>query len=536
MGGLSAAHELVERGFDVEVYEAREIFGGKARSFPVEKDEVEGLPAEHGFRFLPGFYRHLRDTMERIPVEGGETVRDNLVETKEVLRGEADGDNTQHPLDPPETPLKMIQRLNEFYWREHIPSREHDFFLNRYHYIMTCCEERWEAELENTSWWEFTHADEMSEAYRKHLVRGLTKILVAMDAEKSSARTIGKILKQMSLNALDDEHNIEILNAPTNEAWIEPWSTYLEEQGAELHEDEAVESIDYRDGRIQSVETTESTVEADHYVLATPIEVAIELVTDEMKEDAPSLVEMRELHTDWMNGIQYYLDRDVELVEGHGMYLDSPWALTTISQNQFWSREVSSYGDGDVEGIISVCISDWDTPGVEVEKPASDCTREEIRDEVWTQLKRHLNEDEAVLKDEHLKGYHLSPGITREDGETTNAEPLLINTVGSRQHRPPADTEISNLYLASDYVLTETDLATMEGANEAARNAVNGILKRSSHTAEEAETWGLRDPTVLKPLKFHDRQRYRLGLPHVAETTGKLWKKRLSLTERLQAD
>jgi len=34
VGGLSAAHELAERGFEVTVYEAREP-GGKARSMPV---------------------------------------------------------------------------------------------------------------------------------------------------------------------------------------------------------------------------------------------------------------------------------------------------------------------------------------------------------------------------------------------------------------------------------------------------------------------------------------------------------------------
>jgi uncharacterized protein with NAD-binding domain and iron-sulfur cluster len=35
VGGLSAAHELAKRGFKVGVYEAREVFGGKARSIPV---------------------------------------------------------------------------------------------------------------------------------------------------------------------------------------------------------------------------------------------------------------------------------------------------------------------------------------------------------------------------------------------------------------------------------------------------------------------------------------------------------------------
>ena len=84
IAGLSAAHELVERNFDVEVYELLSIPGGKARSFPVPgsgKDGRKDLPGEHGFRFFPRFYRHVTDTMARIPYGPTGTVVDNLVDT-----------------------------------------------------------------------------------------------------------------------------------------------------------------------------------------------------------------------------------------------------------------------------------------------------------------------------------------------------------------------------------------------------------------------------------------------------------------------
>ncbi len=34
VAGLSAAHELAERGFQVRVYERKPVLGGKARSIP----------------------------------------------------------------------------------------------------------------------------------------------------------------------------------------------------------------------------------------------------------------------------------------------------------------------------------------------------------------------------------------------------------------------------------------------------------------------------------------------------------------------
>src|SRR5262245_4214478 len=87
VAGLTAAHELAQRGFEVEVYESRDIVGGKARSFSLPG----GCPAEHGFRFFPGFYRHLRDTMERIPYhEQRRGVRDNLTSTRDIQVLQAD--------------------------------------------------------------------------------------------------------------------------------------------------------------------------------------------------------------------------------------------------------------------------------------------------------------------------------------------------------------------------------------------------------------------------------------------------------------
>ena len=81
VGGLSVAQELAERGFQVEVYERRPVFGGKARSIQVPGSASQGrrpLPGEHGFRFFPSFYKHLPDTMKRIPF-AAKSVFDNLV-------------------------------------------------------------------------------------------------------------------------------------------------------------------------------------------------------------------------------------------------------------------------------------------------------------------------------------------------------------------------------------------------------------------------------------------------------------------------
>jgi 15-cis-phytoene desaturase len=90
----------------------------------------------------------------------------------------------------------------------------------------------------------------------------------------------------------------------------------------------------------------------------------------------------------------------------------------------------------------------------------------------------------------------------------------VINTAGSLQYRPEAQIEIENLFLASDYVRTYTDVACMEAANEAARRAVNCLLAASGSSARPAQLWPLVEPNFLKPFQEIDRIRFSLSLPH----------------------
>jgi uncharacterized protein with NAD-binding domain and iron-sulfur cluster len=322
-----------------------------------------------------------------------------------------------------------------------------------------------------------------------------------------------------------------VLDRPTNEAWIDPWTDQLAGTGVGLHTGAPATGIEFDGRRVTGVTVDgHGTVEADHYVLAVPVEVTPDLLTREMERTAPSLAGIRDLDTAWMNGVQFYLDEDVRLARGHGIYADSPWALTSISQRQFWEGYDIDH-DG-VEGVFSVIASDWDTPGILYGKPARECTREEIVEEIWAQLKAHLNRGgRKRLRDDVLVDSFLDPAIVETDTGVENRSPLLINTVGSLKHRPEADTSIPNLVLAADYVRTDSDLACMESANEAARRATNAIIDRSGARADPCRLWSLEEPAVFDPLKRQDRVRYRLGLPH----PGEVEKSARGLARRLRA-
>jgi hypothetical protein len=141
-----------------------------------------------------------------------------------------------------------------------------------------------------------------------------------------------------------------------------------------------------------------------------------------------------------MVGIQFYLKEDVEITHGHVAYVNSPWSLTSISQHQFWKKiDLSQYADGQVKGILSVDISEWDKPGV-IEWPqkqgppkkqtADECLPEQIKEETWQQMKTSLNvEGKEILTDDNLLAWHLEMDVVKDPNnqdKVKNLEPLLV--------------------------------------------------------------------------------------------------------------
>lgn len=528
VAGMSAAHELIERGFRVTVYEHKPVPGGKARSIEVPNSGTDGrkdLPGEHGFRFFPRFYKHLPDTMSRIPYKDGSCV-DNLVQTTRI-------EMAQYGLPPvvsvsrfPRS-LKDVEVILKAMTGGQTGLTEEDalFFAKKLWQILTSCEDRRIEEYEKQDWWTFIDANSRSTAYQKFFGHGITRSLVAAKAQKASARTMGDIIVQMLLDiATPGESADRLLNGPTDDVWIMPWLQYLRDKGVEYHMNVQVNGFECDGSQITGVkihrEGEDSTVTADYYLAAIPVERFAPLLNDQMIQADESLESIKSLanNVEWMNGIQYYLSKDATIDHGHTIYIDSEWALTSVSQRQFWEGyNFSNIGDGDVEGILSVDISDWDAKGMNG-KAAKHCTREEVTDEVWEQLKRSLNvEGEQILSDDHLITSFLDPDIVAYDHEKglveKNLEPLLVNLKNTWNMRPEASTEIPNFFLASDYVQTNTDLATMEAANEAARRAVNGIIGASGSNATPCEIWKLHEPDILAPWRDNDQKRFDRGLP-----------------------
>ncbi|KOU36878.1 hydroxysqualene dehydroxylase [Streptomyces sp. WM6368] len=538
VAGLTAAHELAERGYAVTVYERRAL-GGKARSMDVPGSARGGrrpLPAEHGFRFIPGIYHNLPDTMRRIPFPGNaHGVWDNLVAPREMMFARAAGrEDLRAPIPWPEhspaelTPEELRRALTGILQTlVRLPLHESAYFVDRVLVFLTSCDERRTEVWERTPWWDFVRAERMSNEYRRILAVGITRNIVATKAEEASTRTVGTLGEAFVFNLLGrgaDGPPDRILNLPTNEAWIDPWEAHLHSLGVEFRIGWTVREVRCTDGRVSGVavegpDGTVQTVTADHYVSALPVEHARRTWSAALRAADPMLGRCDRLQTDWMTGIQFYLTERAPLVHGHVNCIDSPWSLTAIQQAEHWpSRDFpADYGDGTAVDCLSVDISEWDRPGILYGKTAKQCTRDEVAREVWAQLKASLNDTgKTLLADSKLHSWFLDPGV---DGlgtpHPTNQDELLIHPVGTLHNRPSAGTRIPNFFLSGDYVAVDIDLATMEGANASARAAVNSLLDRDGSQAPRCTVRPMYRAPELEAARRHDLWRHRLGLRNV---------------------
>jgi uncharacterized protein with NAD-binding domain and iron-sulfur cluster len=537
IGGLTAAHELAERGFAVTVYERR-AFGGKGRSLAVPRSARGGrrpLPGEHGPHSIYGFYQHIPDTLRRIPFASNPNgVFDNLTALPEIrfarARGDGEftiwgGDRRPSPTDPQ---LDFVAKF-----ATHLPPDDLAYFLRRAAVFFSSCDARRFGEFEHISYWDFIGAEHRSDDYQELLGDAFTRGTVAQPLKTASARTIGAFVEALLYSLLGRCGNgpaARVFDRPKNEAWFDPWVAHLRRLGVRLRLGETVTGLDVHRGRIIGARLRgprgTHTVAADWFVCALPVERARRLLSPAVLRADPGLESMRDLRARWANTIQYFLREPTPITRGVVDHVDSPWALYSISEAQLWpSRDLPrDYGDGQVRDCLSVAISDLDVPGVLYGKPARDLTPRQVARETWVQMQQHLNRPgRERLPDSLMHSWYLDPGLvfSRAAGRFVgNHDQLVSYTVGSWKNRPQAATAIPNLVLAADYVQNSAPFASTEAANEAARHAVNALLERSGSNAAPAHVYPMYRPPEWEPLKRIDEGLYRAGRPNTLDVPG----------------
>jgi len=532
IAGLSAAMELIE-DHEVLVIERRDIAGGKARTWTDPDYEVF---REHSFRVFHDTYHNTFDTMRRVRTGPGRTIRDNL-----------EGFVSKEDIDA--TGEDLFRRWVRSYlgdgsvpWPERVRlARDAGRLLK----AMCSSDDRLRARYSSSTFEEIFI--ERADGSRGLIFQGLKD----MSQVEYSADRINPDVKIM-INFIE-KHFLQgvlglgwnALKGPTSDTFIEPWRRHLADLGVEFRFGTEVVSIDHDDRRhhITSVtvraadtpadtpaDTDVETITGDCFISAMPTDALLELATKDLLIAAPTIARLGEVRRVWNNGVIIYTSVKTKFLGGY--YMWHPWRVALTTYADRWSGEfdITGYGVGEVKGtikdIISYVITDWHAPGLKVKKKASDCTPDEIYDELcWMCL-----EDPSILP-EFDPAVHVYPVDADGHAVTCLVDGSLIYDAASGRiivnedtlaHLPPggsfrmpgATTEIPNLFLAGCHCYNAFGCGdSMEGANETGRRAANAVLEaersRRRVTIHEGRTKS-KPVRVLEALRRIDRRVFGL--------------------------
>lgn len=531
ISGMTAAHELVERGFQVVVYEARSNLGGKARSIFVPgtaTDTTLGLPGEHGFRIFGGFYKHAFDIMKRIPFENQtQGVFDSLHANERNTITLPNGSRFHIPLKLNFNQMNFKSLATYFedlvsYNKVGISNYEVGIFINRLALVLQSCEERRYAEYEKITWYDFLQSSKASPLFMDIFGAGLVTLIQAIRGHEASARTIAQAFYNTFSQVFQNRKGgVYSLNAPTSVSWIQPWKEHLESLGVVFKTGHELKYLVLRDDTQieKAVLMTEGhliEVQADIYISALSIQGVQELIrTSGIDRKDAALKKTLDLTSKWLIGAQYFLDTDVRFPEDFLMVAQSPWAVTAVASNTFWKKDVRQYSDGTVKGLISVDISEWERPGILFGKPAQNCTPEEVRAEAWAQLLQGADPSTRTqLMNAKILNWSIDPTVHFRPQKNAYRDGLFMNIADSWKNRPNNSTQYSNLFLTGDYTQTWTDLACMEGACESGKRVTNAILAAQGDSSL-VKVMRPDEPQAFLAGKLIDQMRFKAGLPQI---------------------
>ncbi|MBX3203779.1 MAG: NAD(P)-binding protein [Labilithrix sp.] len=448
------------------------------------------LPGEHGFRFFPSFYRHIFDTLKRIPlsrlVHGHEsrdgTVFDNLIPTEEIgYVGRAKSRSVRVPRRPIRS-MEEARRVIDGFLLEAGYTESDMVMLGRsFLKYLTSSRRRREKEYEHVSWYDFVEGDRFSPRAR-FLHETAPGTLVGLFGSHADARTQGTIALQLMKDSLGEENAAMtdmLLNGPTDVAWLAHWHRYLAAQAVSFRhgwlkevrpDGEPVAIVVAEDGTEREVRfepVNDVMREETRFIVALPLRQASEIaktLVEQLGEDAArssardfaQLVKFANVDFEedlkqaypsgplrHLSGIQYFFDQDIRVWKGHMQYLDADYGLSSVSQPQFWRLPQDARSG--YRTVLSVDIGIWSTPSIT--DPCSPNvvygwgnSRKFLATNVWEQLKvQHAGDfPESWPRLPTPYAYHVDDNLESDkDGNIIwNKSPYLVNQKGRYRKRP----------------------------------------------------------------------------------------------------
>ncbi len=553
IAGLTVAHELLDKGFDVSIYEKIDSVGGFARS----KRRTDGMPTEHSLRIYGIHYRNLFNILKRIPIK-------NLNKNNKKY-------TVYNNLDKPRQIINLHDKItNENIFLDLKPTFRDGLIIT--YYIMKCL-------LSNLRNKEYSKISMKSVFHKKISQKGYDKyativkflnmkpeLFSLFDSTKYIQETI---LTYHSHTRNNKEYNnwfskklnnVYFMNQPTSEAWFNIWIKYLQKKGLKLYLNSSLENIQinkkgkiekclitgrfapnslHRRGKAPPVTSKWIGTSSDIFVnCINPFQFQ-KILTHSKLLEIPAIQKTELIKFPYLtnrsvhNQIGFTLIFNKELKSPSNDYIyghilsDSEFGVGFYIQNNVFKN------DPYIKGGISVISGITTNPsgiGKLYGKTYTQLNKKQFLEEVKYQIFRSQEFISYIKKyyNIHINDLHvIDSNIWHEwsydslQGGLISNNPKWMTNMENLQYRPSQKSGISNLYIAGAHTKTSVHFWNMESAVESGKHAANYIIEQYNSNFKNKKNkvyLYLHESSIyLKPFQLIDDILYKLQLPNILD-------------------
>ncbi|MDQ3159247.1 MAG: FAD-dependent oxidoreductase [bacterium] len=519
IAGLTVAHELSRKGYEVDVYESNPDAGGFFRS--AVRSEDKNTPSEYSWHGFGPWYHNAYDIMKQIPFDGDSSVYDRSL---------------SRPISYGVVPDVVPKAFNEKYV---FSSRfeMHSLERVRWGWLML---KTWTANRRSNEDYALRNA---SEAWKPILStrawktwRSVFGPWIGSEWARVSLHHVGLFFQKNIFIGKKHYHQADeegeswaqgsrwlLMRGPSSDFWFKKWVTHLQDSGVTFHWETPLKELLY-DGKTISgaVLSSGKTVTADKYVLAVnPFAAAKIISKNSQLEKLDQLKLFRPLIADGPHtqvSFQIAFSEEVSLTRPRSAYVlsDTEFDITLFAQEQVWGED---YHLGkNVKSLWTGTICAGTVPGRIYGLPVEKCTKAQFIKEIKAQifdcdglnyLIKQANGGRELkdFKIERIQVWHewkFSPeGIEPK-------QPKWVTSYNTQPFIPSQSTPIKNLLLAGAHTKTDADIWSIEGAVESGRRAAK-IIDPSVKVINGYKPMSLRAVSAFDDLLFRAR------LPHVLD-------------------
>jgi len=519
IGGLTVAHELVIKGFNVTIVEQDEILGGMARS----RREEYLIPSEHSWRGYAPFYANTFDIMKRIPIaipiDKGKTVYDNLT-----------------------IPITFYTTRDKVY------SYDSKMLFTDYIVIGYLLVKYLSSDLRRDKYFKTKVVDKFKNKLSEDAYRFLVDFMCGpgYGLEKKDA-SYAHYFKFLSIYVLNNpiykqvhqypykytsqaNEKWHVMNAPTNEAWFDHWEKYLVSQGVKIIKGVGLKKINWSDSKIIGCMLSNGqTLVGDDYVLCTNPFASQEIFTRSGLINLEKTFKSLNRNTDSRQvSFRFGFNKKIKFPQRDIAFIfpDSEFNITLYPQEQSWHPDIklSSNYKQEIQSLWSGTILELYRMSKLFKSQGYYLSKDQLTKEIIYQVLRSKSLQKIIFDS---NGFELknSDIIYTEiwyewdkdklTSQLTQSNKKWVTNIYNQKARPGVKTEFSNLYLGGSHINTSIETWSMEGAVESGKMVSNEILNK--YSKKKTFIYKHEDPQIFNGLKLIDNLLFKLGLPNIID-------------------